>query len=43
MIRYFYTKDGTQYYIRFSKIRVADDNTAILIRLFVTEEATQAA
>jgi hypothetical protein len=43
MIRYFYTKDGTQYYIRFSKIRVADNNTAILIRLFVTEEATQSA
>jgi len=43
MNRYFYTKDGTQYYIRFSKIRVADNNTAILIRLFVTEEATQAA
>jgi hypothetical protein len=43
MIRYFYTKDGTQYYIRFSKIRVADNNTAILIRLFFTEEATQSA
>jgi hypothetical protein len=43
MIRYFYTKEGTQYYIRFSKIRVADNNTAILIRLFVTEEATQSA
>jgi hypothetical protein len=43
MIRYFYAKDGTQYYIRFSKIRVADNNTAILIRLFVTEEATQSA
>jgi len=43
LIRYFYTKDGTQYYVRFSKIRVADNNTAILIRLFVTEEATQSA
>ena len=42
-IRHFYTKDGTQYHIRFSKIRVADNNTAILIRLFVTEEATQSA
>jgi hypothetical protein len=42
-IRYFYTKDGTQYYIRFSKIRVADNNTAILIRLIVTEEATRSA
>jgi hypothetical protein len=40
-VRYFYTKDGTQYYIRFSKIRVADNNTAILIRLFVTDEASQ--
>jgi hypothetical protein len=36
LIRYFYTKDGTQYYVRFSKIRVADNNTAILIRQFVT-------
>jgi len=43
LIRYFYTKDGTQYYVRFSKIRVADNNTAILIRLFVTEEASQSA
>jgi hypothetical protein len=43
MIRYFRTKDGTQYYIRFSKIRLADSNTAILIRLFVKEEATQSA
>ena len=43
VIRYFYTNDGTQYYIRFSKIRVADNSTAILIRLFVTEEATQSA
>jgi hypothetical protein len=41
MIRYFRTKDGTQYHIRFSKIRLADSNTAILIRLF--EEATQSA
>ena len=40
-VRYFYTKDGTQYYVRFSKIRVADNNTAILIRLFVTDEASQ--
>ena len=43
LIRYFYTKDGRQYYVRFSKIRVADNNTAILIRLFVTEEASQSA
>jgi hypothetical protein len=43
VIRYFYTKDGTQYYIRFSKIRVADNSTAILIRLIVTQEATQSA
>jgi hypothetical protein len=43
LIRYFHSKDGTQYYIRFSKIRVADNNTAILIRLIVTEEATRSA
>ena len=40
-VRYFYTKDGAQYYIRFSKIRIADNNTAILIRLFVTDEASE--
>jgi len=39
--RYFYTQDHRQYYLRFSKIRVGDHATAILIRLFVTEEATQ--
>lgn len=43
LTRYFYTEDGRQYYVRFSKIRVADNNTAILIRLFVTEEASRSA
>jgi hypothetical protein len=42
-IRYFYTPDQRQYYLRFSKIRVGDHATAILIRLFVTEEATHSA
>jgi hypothetical protein len=43
LFRYFYTKDGTRYYIRFSKIRVAENHTAILIRLIVTEETTRSA
>jgi len=38
-IRYFYTSDHRQYYLRFSKIRLGDHTTAILIRLFPTEEA----
>jgi hypothetical protein len=42
-IRYFYTPDHRQYYVRFSKIRLGDHATAILIRLFVTEEATESA
>ena len=41
LIRYFYTPDHRQYYIRFSKIRLGDRSTAILIRLFLTEEKTQ--
>jgi len=40
-IRYFYTPDHRQYYIRFSKIRLGDRSTALLIRLFVTEVATE--
>jgi hypothetical protein len=39
LIRYFYTRDQKQYYVRFSKIRLGDRTTAILIRLYVTEEA----
>jgi hypothetical protein len=39
LIRYFQTGDHRQYYLRFSKIRLGDHTTAILIRLFVTEEA----
>ena len=41
LIRHFYTQDHRKYYVRFSKIRLADHATAILIRLFVTEEWTQ--
>jgi hypothetical protein len=41
--RYFYTPDQKQYYVRFQKIRLGDHTTAILIRLFVTEEATKSA
>jgi hypothetical protein len=41
--RYFYTPDQRQYYVRFLKIRLGDNTTAILIRLFVTEEATKSA
>jgi len=36
--RYFHTRDHRQYYVRFSKIRLGDHTTAILIRLFLTEE-----
>lgn len=43
MIRYFYTQDQRRYYIRFSKIRLGDHATAILIGLFVKEEATESA
>src|ERR1700733_11602585 len=38
-IRFFCTRDHRQYYLRFSKIRLGDHTTAILIRLFLTEEA----
>ncbi|HXC02606.1 MAG TPA: hypothetical protein VNU49_08140 [Opitutaceae bacterium] len=40
-IRYFYSRDQRPYYIRFSKIRLADRSTAILISLFVTEESRE--
>jgi hypothetical protein len=43
IIRSFQTKDGIEYYVRYSKIRVADNNTAILIRLIVNENGTQTA
>jgi hypothetical protein len=39
-IRYFYTPDQRQYYVRFSKILLGDHTTAILISLFVTKEST---
>jgi hypothetical protein len=42
LIRYFHTQDHRQYSVRFSKIRL-DHATAILITLFVTEEATESA
>lgn len=38
--KYFYTQDRKRYCVRFSKIRL-DQATAILIKLFVIEEATQ--
>jgi hypothetical protein len=41
LIRYFYTTDRRQYYVRFSKIRLGDHSTAILIRLFLTAEDTK--
>lgn len=40
-IRYFYTPDQRQFYLQFSKIRLGDHSTAILISLFVTEELTK--
>jgi hypothetical protein len=40
-IRYFYTRDQKPYYLRFSKIRIGDHSTAILIRLFVSEQPTE--
>jgi hypothetical protein len=43
VIRRFLTKDGVEYHIRYSKIRVADNNTAILIRLIVNENGTRTA
>ena len=39
-IRYFFAPDQRRYYLRFSKIRLGDHSTAILISLFVTEEST---
>jgi hypothetical protein len=43
LIRYFYNHDQKQYYVRFSKILLGDHTTAILIRLFVTEEPAESA
>ena len=43
LIRYFYTRDHRPYHVRFSKIRVGDHATAILIRLFVEKEAAASA
>jgi type II secretory ATPase GspE/PulE/Tfp pilus assembly ATPase PilB-like protein len=43
LIRYFYTHDQQRYYVRFSKIRLEDGSTAILIRLFLTKEKRQSA
>jgi hypothetical protein len=43
VIRNFRTKDGVEYCVRYSKIRVADNNTAILIRLIVKENGSQSA
>jgi hypothetical protein len=40
-IRYFYARDQKPYYLRFSKIRLGDHSTAILISLFVSEESTK--
>ena len=40
-IRYFYARDQRPYYLRFSKIRLGDLSTAILISLFVTEGSTE--
>ena len=42
-IRYFYTQDHRPYYVRFSKTRVGDHATAILIRLFVAKESVKSA
>jgi hypothetical protein len=36
-IRYFHTRDRRPYYLRFSKIRLGDHSTAILISLFMKE------
>jgi hypothetical protein len=43
VIRTFRTKEGIPYSVRFSKIRVADNTTAILIRLIVNKNGTQTA
>jgi hypothetical protein len=42
-VRYFNTPDHRRYSVRFSKIRVGDRATAILIRLLLSEEATESA
>ncbi len=43
VIRSFRTKEGLEYNVRYSKIRVADNTTAILIRLIIKENGTQTA
>ena len=43
VIRTFRTKQGIEYCVRYSKIRVADNNTAILIRLIINEGGSQTA
>jgi hypothetical protein len=40
-IRYFHSRDQRRYYLRFSKIRLGDHSTAILISLFLTEESAE--
>ncbi|MBV9299514.1 MAG: hypothetical protein JO066_11100 [Verrucomicrobia bacterium] len=42
-IRYFHTPDHRPYYVRFSKTRVGDHATAILIRLFMAKEGMESA
>ena len=41
VIRSFRTKGGIEYSVRYSKIRVADNTTAILIRLVIKEDRTK--
>jgi len=43
VIRSFRTQEGIEYCVRYSKIRLADNNTAILIRLIVNENGTKTA
>jgi hypothetical protein len=43
VVRYFTDGDRSRYFVRFSKIRVGDSQTAILIRLFVTQRVQSAA
>jgi len=43
VVRYFTAESGNRYHVRFSKIRVDKNHTAILIRLFVTQQRVQSA
>ena len=43
VVRYFTAESGNRYHVRFSKIRVDKNHTAILIRLFVTQQQAQSA